>query len=605
MDFVILPDTIEGENFYNSFLAVQECKVITHSSGRPWVVGEWRPEELTTVVVGSRKAVILGVTSATAEQVGRALAKAAQLPDLDALVGGLAGSAHFLVSFDGDVRAQGTLSTTCQIFHARIAGAHVAADRPQTLAKLSGAGMAEDLLATRLLAPWAPWPLFEHPMWQGVEALPVGCYLELSRDDGFRTVRWWAPPPAETPLAEAAERVQRALWEAVAVRTVGGPVISADLSGGMDSTSLCFLANARSDRLITTQWEAENPASEDRMWAARAASSLPRAEHIILPVREAPKWFSGLAELDDDLEAPFAWIRTRDRLSYLAQRLAHEGSRRHLTGHGGDELFLTTPLYLHTLIRSRPLRAIRYLRANRAMHRWSLSGAVTALMRNRSFGSWLAESGASVVDPLREISSKPDFGWGFSFRMPEWATGHAVDVTRRVLGQVGGAQPAPLSPLRGQHLAVQDVRLCGDTLRRVNRLTSRFGVSWEAPYVDDRVLEAALSIRFEDCAMPDRYKPLLAASMRGIVPDDILNRSTKSEYSSEAYASLRANRSELLELCEDLELARLGLVDADALRSVLLCLPPRSMSLMPLISTFACETWLRSVRAGQPAPLIR
>jgi asparagine synthase (glutamine-hydrolysing) len=126
-------------------------------------------------------------------------------------------------------------------------------------------------------------------------------------------------------------------------------------------------------------------------------------------------------------------------------------------------------------------------------------------------------------------------------------------------------------------------------------------VRWHAPFVDDRVIEAALAIRFEDTTMPDRYKPALTTAMRGIVPEPILGRATKSEYSAEAYDSLRRHRAELLELCGDgMRLARLGLVDASRLRRTLEALPPSSLTLMPLISTFACETWLRSVEAAAP-----
>lgn len=89
-----------------------------------------------------------------------------------------------------------------------------------------------------------------------------------------------------------------------------------------------------------------------------------------------------------------------------------------------------------------------------------------------------------------------------------------------------------MSPLRAQHAMLQDVRQCGDAVRRVSRLTRGLGVSWEAPYLDDQVIQAALSIRFEDCATLDRYKPTLAESMRGIVPDAVLGRSTKAEHSA-------------------------------------------------------------------------
>jgi asparagine synthase (glutamine-hydrolysing) len=344
---------------------------------------------------------------------------------------------------------------------------------------------------------------------------------------------------------------------------------------------------------VTTRWEATDPADEDRVWAGRAAAALPDAEHLVLDRGAAPSWFAGLTETDPDVEAPFAWVRTRARLTYMARRVAERGSATHLTGHGGDELFTVTPLYLHTLARRHPLRAIGPIRAHRAIYRWRPRAVARALFNRASFGDWLGASAESLTAPVREFGGAPEFGWGISYRAAPWASGDAIAEARRQLREA--APCPPLAPLRAQHAALQDVRLCGDTLRRVDRHTERSGAAWHAPFIDDRVVEAALSVRFEDCARPDRYKPLLGAAMRGIVPDDVLGRSTKSEYSAEAYAGLRRHRTELLELCEDMRLARLGLVDAEALRCVIRTLPPSSITLMPLISTFACEMWLRSL----------
>jgi asparagine synthase (glutamine-hydrolysing) len=296
------------------------------------------------------------------------------------------------------------------------------------------------------------------------------------------------------------------------------------------------------------------------------------------------------------VEAPFAWIRTRARLAYQAQQVARRGSTRHITGHGGDELFFATPLHLHTLVRTQPLKSIRSVRAYRALYRWKLGTTIRGLAANPSFGQWLAASAESLTVPLREFSHKPDFGWWIGFRMPVWATRDATETVRRLLREAA-MNREPLCRLRAQHAALQDVRQCGDAVRRVNQLTSRFGVSWQAPYVDDRVIEAALSIRFEDCAALNRYKPTLAAAMRGVVPEALLGRATKAEYSGEAYAGLRRHRHELLELCDDMNLARLGLVDVDAFRSALLGLHSSSLTMIPLLSTLGCELWLRSLRA--------
>jgi asparagine synthase (glutamine-hydrolysing) len=600
VEFMMFPDSAAGEVLAQQSLDRGRVKMITHASGRPWIVGQWSDEDVTWAAAGQRRVAVLGCASVTSGGLAHALARVHHVRDLDRLAGGLPGSFHLAASVDGRVRVQGSLSTLCQIFHAKVTGITVAADRPQSLASLTGAGIAEDLLAARLLAPWPPWPLSEYCLWQGVEALPTGCYLDMDAHGSGQTVRWWTPPSPETPLSVGADLVRSALHDAVAARTQGSSLVSADLSGGMDSTSLCFLAAGSAARLLTTHWEAEDPADDDRVWAERAAAALPDAEHLVLSRQQAPAWFADMTAPDADVEAPFAWIRTRAQLAYQAQQIASRGSTRHVTGHGGDEVFFGTPLHLHTLVRTHPLRAIRYVRAYRALYRWKVGAMIRGLCSNPSFGQWLAASADSLTTPLRQFSGRPDFGWWISFKTPPWATPDAVEVTRRLLREAAIAEPDPLCPLRAQHAALADVRQCGDALRRVNRLTSRFGVSWQAPYIDDRVVEAALSIRFEDCALPDQYKLTLTAAMRGIVPDVVLDRETKAEYSAEAYVGLRRHRQDLLALCDDMSLARLGLIDADAFRAALLGMHASSLTMIPLIGTMACETWLRSLHATAP-----
>ncbi|MFB4296217.1 asparagine synthase-related protein [Actinomadura sp. NTSP31] len=591
VEFRVLPDTAAA-----AAAVLPAARRLAHASGRPWIVGHWDDRSVVHAAAGRSRVALFGPADTTPDELERVLARVRSVRDLDALCGRLAGSFHLVASIDGHVRVQGSVSTARQVFHTSSGGVTVAAGSPMFLP--GDHRVDEELLAARLVAPWAPWPIGETPLWTGVEAVPAGCYLDIGADGRSRPVRWWTPPEPHLPLADGARRVRHALRDAVAVRARDVKTVSADLSGGMDSTSLCFLAAGEADRLVTTRWEAADRADEDRHWAGLAAADLPSAEHLVLTRDTAPTWFDGIAEPDPepDVEGPFAWIRTRARLAHLARRVAAAGSADHLTGHGGDELFLGNPLNLHTLLRTRRGRAVRHLRAYRALYRWPLVPSVRALLNRDTFGEWLAASAGALTDPVREVGGAPAFGWGIAYRLPPWATGDAAGAARTLLRRVGASGVEPLAPLRGQHAALQDARLCGDTIRRVDRFTSREGVAWHAPFVDDRVIEAALAIRLRDTTMPDRYKPALSTAMAGIVPARILGRATKSEYSAEAYESLRRHRAALLGLCgDDMRLARLGLVDAAALRAVLQTLPPSSLTLMPLISTFACETWLRAV----------
>ena len=573
MEFTVLPDT-RGGAVVAAALHERDAQatVIPHASGRPWIVGRWNEGDLVWAQAGRRRIAVLGPSSATSDTLLALLRRAVGRVDPAAAARALAGSFHLLVSDDDGLRVQGSVSAVRRVFHTTVDGTPVSGDRPERLAALTGAGVDEDALPLWLLLPLPPWPLGERCLWRGVTQVPADSYLEIRRDGTVETVRRWSPSPPEVPLSEGAARVRDAVSEAVAVRSTTADAVSADLSGGMDSTSLCFLAARGTAAMTTARFEATDPSNDDELWAARAAHALPGARHVILTRDELPPNFSGLDVPTADVEAPFPWLRARAMLEHEARRLAALGSTGHLTGHGGDELFQALPAYDHALVRDHPLRAVRHLRLNLALRRWRLWPTLRALMDGGSYGDWLLAQAESLNAPSAR-SSTPSVGWSRSVRLPPWTTPTAAAAARDLL-RAAAQDPEPLAPLRGQHQALESVQQCAAALRHADRITSRHGVPWHAPYLDDRVVEAALAVRFADRAPANQYKPVLATAMRGIVPATILGRPTKGEFSADVHTGLRHNKRTLLGLCDDMELARLGLVDAEAFRSDLRGLHP-------------------------------
>ncbi|WKX73387.1 asparagine synthase-related protein [Streptomyces sp. XD-27] len=156
----------------------------------------------------------------------------------------------------------------------------------------------------------------------------------------------------------------------------------------------------------------------------------------------------------------------------------------------------------------------------------------------------------------------------------------------------------PLAGRRDHHGNLLGVLDAARPLREVAWLADRAGLTLAAPYSDDRVLEASLSVRPEEKYTPWQYKPLLVEAMRGVVPADALTRQSKAGGISDLDVALRENQAELLRLWEDSLLARMGLIDAARLRE--LCRNP--MRAGPhdlhgaLYQTVACEVWLRTLR---------
>ncbi len=598
MEFVVLPDHPAAAGIAARLAAGNGTGVplreLNHRSGRPWLVGRWSDEDITLATLGEVRLALLGSAGVTAARLVERLRGVRTGTDLSELARGVAGCFHLIASLGGRVRAQGTLSTACQVFYGSVAGITVAADRPQTLAGLTGAGVVEEALALQLLAPFGPpWPLSNQCLWQGVRTLAPGHRLELDHDGTGRTVPWWTAPQPDVPLTVGAATLRDALAAAVEARTAAGVRISADLSGGMDSTSLCYLAARQAVPLVTLHYDSVDPSSEDRVWAARCLPDLSVTRHMVVPPDDAPGMYAelGTPDPEPDIEGPMSMIR-RATVEHTAQVVSGARAHLHLMGLGSDELFRPSLMTLHALARRHSLRSLRHIRAVRSMRRWNWATTIRSLAPVPPYQRWLAAR-ADELSGERRWDAEVD--WEVVGKMPPWATPEAIDAARRLLRAAAATSPEPLAGLPVQHEMIRLTQVNGTMIRRAGRVGRRFGVSFQAPFLDDRVLEAALSIRLTDRMAIGWAKPVLAAALRGVVPDDLLARKNKGDHSPELYRALRRHQRELRELCDDSWLVRLGLADGRVLREVLFGLHPDARPLMPFDSTLTCELWLRGL----------
>jgi asparagine synthase (glutamine-hydrolysing) len=519
---------------------------------------------------------------------------------LDAVARVLPGCWHLVASIDGVVRVQGSLTGLRRVFHTRIQRIPIAGDRADVLAKAAGTGIDEQVLAVRVACgPQVPPPVSEHSFWRGVRALAPDHYLRIDPGGTVDELRWWQPPQPAVGLSAGAGAVRAALETAVAARRPVEGRLGADLSGGMDSTSLCFLAaRAGIPDLVTFRWAEADVANDDAVFAAHAAQGLPQAEHLVLPQAEMPSIYADAADTGD-AEAPYRFTRTWARTRHNATLLAAHGARHHLAGDGGDELFHDLPAYLHPLLRRRPLTAIRHVRGYRALRRWPLGATVSALVRGGDLGAWWHQQAQQLtIGPLPR--GTPNLGWGaFPLRAPVWVTPAAIDTTRAVLHSTG-EQARPLAPDRGQHLTLANLRMMGPHYRQLARVNATAGLRLELPYFDDRVIEAALAVRAHERRTPWRYKPLLVEAMRGILPEVIAARTTKGEFSEDVRVGLRRHLPEILEVFADSALAAQGLINPDLLRRELLAPQVDTAVRNAMEDLLGCETWLRTTQTPTP-----
>ncbi|CCH32653.1 asparagine synthase-related protein [Actinosynnema sp. NPDC047251] len=574
--------------------------VVLHPSGRPWLVGRWAPGELQVATTGSAQVAVFGFCPVTPGWMAGCAERLRTVADADSIARRLPGSAHLIVSVGGQVRMQGSLTNLRRVFTTEVGDqVSVASDRADVLATMVDAGVEEDLLATTVVQSNAYYPLIEKSWWRTVRSVPPDSYVVLSQGGRARLVRWWRAPDPVLPSAQGAADVRAALSDAVTSRRPVRGRLSADLSGGMDSTTLCFLAAERTPDLLTFRWTDGSTRNDDPAFAARAARLLGNAQHVELRGEDGPALFAPPYDTPD-VEVPWAMTRGLNHSAYERQVLLAHGSGLHLAGHGGDEVFSGSPGYLHSVLRRAPLTALRHLRIYRALGGWQWSAVITALTDRRSWSSWWHEAADNLTSPPKPAHAPP-LGWTTATRAAPWANGDAIATARRYLHSMAD-EVRPLADDRGQHQALANLRLAGPLCRQVQREYATSGLRLDVPFLDDRVVEAALAVRVSDRITPWRYKPLLADAMRGIVPDFIRNRTTKGDYQDDGEPELRQHVPDLLDYFADSALAARGLIDLPALREHLLRPRLDDAAEAHLETTLGCEMWLRAITHDRPAP---
>lgn len=586
-----------GEETELGHLPFTPTLVVRHASGRPLIAVRTAASTVTTIRAGARALVLVGPGEVDRRQLEHLLADCASIEEVTPLIAGLPGVFHAVATDGVQVRVQGTVTGHRRIYHAVWRGSAVASDRAEVLARLTAAPLDTTAVALRMLEP-LPHPLADRVPWRGVHALPPDSFLLLGGGPSTAQVRWWHPPEPTCPIEEGAPAVRAALRNSVGLHLGTHERVSCELSGGFDSTSLTWLAqDLRAERahpspVLAVTAESRDPLNDDAVWARRAIELASGIDHRMLPAERLPLFYADLDRAADyPLDEPSPAIAGAARVSAIAAAAREHGSGAHLTGYGGDQLFTGLPTLSVDLLRSRPATALRRIGTYRGMFDWPLPETLRQLLHRGPYRSWLSRSiGSDGGLDWRH----PLLTWGVPVSLAPWTTDLGAQAIRAEFADAAIAAE-PLAETPGRHLELDGIRDGARLARALTDITAHDGLPVAMPFLDDRVTEAALSVRIEDRADPEAYKPLLRAAMRGTVPNELLARTTKGEGSHDLFLGLRAHMPTVSGLWADSRLADLGLVDAGMLRD--LCARPDSTDLTDgaLLTTLACEMWVRSV----------
>ncbi len=201
-----------------------------------------------------------------------------------------------------------------------------------------------DALALMQRLAYIPAP---HTIYRGIRKLLPGSFLTLPLDCRSlpEPVRYWSATevaeqgqrnPFQGSEAEALAEVERLLGDAIARQMVADVPLGAFLSGGVDSSAILALMQARSMRPVQSFtvgfWE---PAFNEAQHAKEVAAHLGTQHHeIYVTPQQALDVVPRLPGIYDEPYGDSSQIPT-----YLVSQLARQHVTVSLSGDGGDELF--------------------------------------------------------------------------------------------------------------------------------------------------------------------------------------------------------------------------------------------------------------------------
>ncbi|MCE7928567.1 MAG: asparagine synthase (glutamine-hydrolyzing) [Chloroflexi bacterium CFX7] len=359
--------------------------------------------------------------------------------------------------------------------------------------------------------------LDEATFFDGIEHLPAAHYMIV--DAAGRPVcrRYWSPTSAPVPASrkQATEGFRELFFDAIRVRLRSDVPVGSSLSGGIDSSSIVATINAQKashfvhQRTFSARFR--SPAHDEGRYINALTRQLDAEPHEVWV--EPDHFVEEFGDLQWHQEEPIA--STSPFAQWLVMRLAREsGTTVLLDGQSADELLAGYDqaqgmFWAHWARRGRldlvAREVLSFVRRYRAIRQPALFAAYYSLpetLRDRLAEFYYRSNGVVSHDLHREF-----------------APAHA-DATH----------PFP-DRLRNELVRWQTATQLPEFLRYADRNSMAFGREVRLPFLDHRLIEYCFGLPPDMLLRRAVTKVVLRDAMRGIVPDEILDRRDKLAYS--------------------------------------------------------------------------
>ncbi len=346
-------------------------------------------------------------------------------------------------------------------------------------------------------------------LYKGVRQLPPGHFLCAEADGSIDIKRYWrAAPAADEPRdsQEIAGHLTDILRDSLSLQMRGDVPICALLSGGIDSGLMVALAAEQSSQPINTFTVRFEGAADDESPLARQVADRYQTNHQVvdLPAVGAGALLPKLAWYCDEPLGDASLLP-----NFMIEQTLGRSFKVALNGTGGDEIFAGYSRYFQMPVERKYVLFPRALRQRLIEPLIGLLSPMTAwrLSRAEKFhddpGGYLHDHSTSFPDPIRDLIGN---------RMRNEGSEQS-----RLVGEFpGDGQEAMLYADLGSYLP-------HDLLCLLDRTSMAVGVEARVPFLDHRLVEAALAVT-EDVRTPGgRQKALERDIARPYLPASVID----------------------------------------------------------------------------------
>jgi asparagine synthase (glutamine-hydrolysing) len=367
----------------------------------------------------------------------------------------------------------------------------------------------------------APETLFE-----GIYKLPAGHWLCVESSGEVRSQQWWSPLSTqlvERDESEIVATIRKLLEESIRYRMVSDVPFGVFLSGGIDSSTNVALMAQMMDRPVETFSIAfRGEAKYNELPYANIVAKRFGTNHheVEIGMQDLMDFLPELIYHQDEPIADPVCIP----VYYVAKLAKDNGVTVCQVGEGSDELFCGYPHWSYMLSLER-LRQI-YATVPRTLRELAAR-----------FARQIEEPSSGKLEYLRRASSDEPVFWGGAEAFFETHKQQLLhpDLRRRLHGVssadiigkyfqefVRGTDNH--DPLNWMTFVDLKLRLPELLLMRVDKMTMATSVEARVPFLDHKLVEYVLSIP-QSMKVPEfRTKYLLKKAVRGIIPDEIIDR---------------------------------------------------------------------------------